>query len=114
MKLQDCYVDVARAHHVVHTMKDTLQQACANVSTNLQASYTDGPICWYRRVHTSFCRKQCHRSNVHTDSSSDYYWLKPTIPLLDHLISEHNVCFDATTLWNVTEFMYLLPSVIVE
>ena len=57
---------------------------------------------------------ECHRLNVQADSSSDYYWLNPTIPLLNHLISELNVCFDATTSRNVMEFMYWLPSAIVE
>ena len=58
--------------------------------------------------------RQQHRSNAQAENCSDYYRLNLTIPLLDHLISELNVRFDGTASQNVTEFMHLLPSAIMD
>ena len=54
------------------------------------------------------CRQQ-HQSNAPSDNVSDYYKQNLTIPVLDHLSSELDPCFDANCSQNLTEFMRLLP-----
>ena len=116
VKLQGHYVDVARAHRDVDTVKATLQGVRSNVSTFHSRVYrqaTQMAQCvGIEESSPRLAGRQQHRSNIQAENCSDYYQLNLTIPLLDHLISELNARFDATSAQNVTEFMHLLPSAI--
>ena len=56
--------------------------------------------------------QQQHRNNVPAQDCSGYYRLNPTIPLLDHLITELAARLDTASSQHVIEFMCLLPSTI--
>ena len=51
IKLQGPYVDVARAHHEIETVKATLEETCSNVEayhTRIYAQATAMAQCWDR------------------------------------------------------------------
>ena len=116
VKLQGPYVDVARAHREIETVKATLQGARSHVTSFHARVYTQATaMAQSVGVDESTPRlasRQQHRQNIPAQSCTDCYRLNLTVPLLDHLISELNTRFDAASSQNILEFMQLLPSTI--
>ena len=114
VKLQGPYVDVARAHREVETVKATLEGARCNVDAYHARLYSQAKtMAQSVGIDESMPRlasRQQHRSNVPARDCSAYYRLNLTIPLLDHLITELNTRFDATTSQHIADFMSPLPS----
>jgi len=116
VKLQGPYVDVARAHREIKTVKAALQGIRSNVTTFHARVYAQASqMAQSVDVELSTPRlasRQHHRQNIPAQNSQDYFHLNLTIPLLDHLLSELNSRFDAASSQKILEFMRLLPSAI--
>ena len=111
VKLQYAYMDVARAHREIETVKATLEEARSNVDTyhaRVQATAMAQSV-GIEEMTPRLASRQQHRQNVPSQDCSDYYHLNVTIPLFDHLITELNARFDAVSSQYI-EFMCLLPS----
>lgn len=54
--------------------------------------------------------RQQHRQNTPATTAAEYYKLNLTIPLLHHMISELDECFNTESSAIVTEFSQLLPT----
>ena len=114
VKLQGPYMDVARAHREIETVKATLEEARSNVDTYHARVYAQATAMaqsvGIEEMTPRLASRQQHRQNVPSQDCSDYYRLNITIPLLDHLITELNARFDAVSSQHIIEFMCLLPS----
>ncbi len=113
VKLQGPYVDVARAHREIETIKTTLEGARSNVESFHDQIYTQASRI-AQSVDTEestprLASRQQHRQNITASNCKEYYRLNITIPLLDHLVTELNTRFDTASSKNVVEFMHLLP-----
>ena len=118
VKLQGRYVDVVRAHNNIENVKSTLAKLRSNVESFHRIAYEEALLlCQSVGIEESTPRvtsRQQHRQNIPSDNSREYYKRTTAIPLLDHLISELNVRFDASSSQLVSEFMHLLPSEIIK
>ncbi|XP_065883923.1 52 kDa repressor of the inhibitor of the protein kinase-like [Dysidea avara] len=116
VKLQGPYVDVARAHHEITYLKETLKKVRSDVNT------------FHSRIHGQtmviaqsvdveenlprLASRQQHRQNILASNCNDYYRLNLTIPLLDHLIHEIESRFEESSSQTIMEFVSFLPSMI--
>ena len=111
VKLQGPYVDVARAHREIETVKAALQGIRSNVTTFHARVYAQASqMAQSVDVELSTPRlasRQQHRQNIPAQNSQDYFRLNLTNPLLDHLLSGLNSRFDAASSQNIMEFMRL-------
>ena len=116
VKLQDRYVDIARAHCEISNLKTTLQKIRSNVNPFHIRIYDQSmTITQSVGVEESMPRlanRQQHRQNIQAPNSSDYFRLNLTIPPLDHLINELSSWFNNTSSHATMEFLNLLPSTI--
>ena len=116
VNLQGRYVDVARAHREIESVKATIEGVRFNVSSFHDNIYSRAAqMAQSVNVEESTPRisnRQQHRLNIQAEDCSSYYRLNLTVPLLDHLISELNTRFDTVSSQNVIEFLRLLPSTI--
>ena len=113
VKLQGPYVDVARAHREIETVKATLQGVRSNVESFHEHIYTRASqIAQSVDTEESTSRlasRQQHRRNIAAPNCTEYYRLNLTIPLVDHLLTELNSRFDTASSKNIVEFIHLLP-----
>lgn len=96
VKLQGRYVDIVRAYNNITFVKTTLQCARDDVDTVHARMYeTALEIAMKVGVDESMPRttmRQRHRTNVPSSNPSEYYKRVLTIPTLDHLITEMDLC----------------------
>ena len=101
VKLQGRYVDIARAHREISSLKTTLQKIRSNVNPFHTRIYDQSmTIAQSVDVEESMPRlasRQQHRQNIQAPNSSEYFRLNLTIPLLDHLINELSSRFNNTS-----------------
>ena len=69
-------------------------------------------ICYMAGVVPRLCSHQRNRSNVPAENACDYYRRVTSIPLLDHLVSEFESCFNSHNQATL-QGLYLVPSVLV-
>ena len=117
VKLQGRYVDVARAHRDIELVQNTLKKSWSNVDTFHNLVY-EQVIVLSQSVGivesvSRLANRQRLRQNTPASSPKEYYRRIITIPLLDHLISELDIRFNAEPSRVVVEFMQLLPSEVI-
>ena len=109
---------MVHAHNNIENVKSTLAKLRSNVESFHRIAYEEALLlCQSVGIEESTPRvtsRQQHRQNIPSDNSREYYKRTTTIPLLDHLISELNVRFDASSSQLVLEFMQLLPSELIK
>ena len=118
VKLQGRYVDVVRAHRDIEAVITTIKGARSRVDT-FHALVYDQVLLLSQSIDVEetvprLASRQQHRQNIPADNSRDYYKRTLTIPMLDHLICELDVRFDADSSQTVIECMQLLPSEIIK
>jgi len=84
VKLQGPYVDIARAHHEVCTLKSSLKRLRQDVN-NFHSRIHKQTMTIARSVGVEECTprlasRQQHRENIPSQNPTDYYRLNLTIP----------------------------------
>ena len=106
------------AHKNIENAKSTLAKLRSDIESFHRTAYEEALLlCQSLGIEEStpqVTSRQQHHQNIPSDNSREYYKCTTTIPLLDHLISELNVRFDASSSHLVSEFMHLLPTEIIK
>ena len=113
MKLQGRYVDAVRAHTDIDAVKSVLKGCRSNVHERLyQEAVQLGELVEVTESSPRLAGRQQHRSNICADTTTEYYKLNLTIPLLDHTINELDDRFNPDSSGVLKEFIQLLPAAV--
>ena len=113
VKLQGRYVDAVRAHTDIESVKSVLKGCRSNVHVFHERLYQEavqiGELVEVTESSPRLAGRQQHRSDICADTTTEYYKLNLTIPLLDHIINELDDRFDPDSSAVLREFIQLLP-----
>ena len=109
---------MVRTHRDIEAVRTTIRGVRSRVDTFHDLTY-DQALLLSQSVGVEesvprLASRQQHRQNIPADNSRDYYKRILTIPILDHLICELDVRFDADSSQIVIECMQLLPSEMID
>ena len=113
VKLQGRYVDVVRAHRDIESVRTTLRGVRSRVDDFHAQVYEQVLMMGESIDVVESAPRQSKQAAAPPKHPLRQYKRNFTIPILNHLISELDVRFNAGSSQHVVEFMRLLPSEVV-